>query len=46
MTISSLAKFIAGVKRMVVENVEIETPEINPTFIISVWPTNYKILFR
>ena len=30
MTISSLAKFIAGVNRMVVENVEIENPEINP----------------
>ena len=30
MTISSLTKFIAGVNRMVVENVEIESPEINP----------------
>ena len=39
MTISSLAKFIAGVNRMVVENVEIENPEINPTIIISVRPT-------
>lgn len=39
MTISSLAKFIAGVNRMVVENVEIESPEINPTLVISVRPT-------
>ncbi len=39
MTISSLAKFIAGVNRMVVENVEIENPENNPTLIISVRPT-------
>ena len=39
MTISSLAKIIAGVNRMVVENVEIETHEINPTIIISVRPT-------
>lgn len=39
MTIPSLAKFIAGVNRMVVENVEIENPEINPTIIISVRPT-------
>ena len=38
MTITSLAKFIAGVKRMVVENVEIENPETNPTIIISVRP--------
>jgi len=38
-TISSLAKYIAGVNRMVVENVEIEGPEINPTIIISVRPT-------
>ena len=38
MTISSLAKFIAGVKRMVVENVEIENPETNPAIIISVRP--------
>ena len=38
MTISSLAKFIAGVKRMVVENVEIENPEANPTIIIRVRP--------
>ena len=38
-TISSLAKFIAGVNRMVVENVEIENPENNPTLIISVRPT-------
>ena len=29
MTISSLAKIIVGVNRMVVENVEIEYPEIN-----------------
>ena len=39
MTISSLAKFIAGVNRMVVEKVEIENPEINPTLIFSVRPT-------
>ena len=39
MTISSLAKIIVGVNRMVVENVEIEYPEINPTLIISVRPT-------
>ena len=39
MTISSLAKFIAGVNRMVVENVEIESREINPTLVISVRPT-------
>ena len=39
MTISSLAKIIVGVNRMVVENVEIEHPEINPTLIISVRPT-------
>lgn len=39
MTISSLAKIITGVKRMVVENVEIENPETNPTIIISVRPT-------
>ena len=39
MTISSLAKYIAGVNRMVVENVEIENPEINPSIIISVRPT-------
>ena len=38
MTISSLAKYIAGVKRMVVENVEIENPETNPAIIISVRP--------
>lgn len=38
MTISSLAKLIAGVNRMTVENVEIESPEINPTLIISVQP--------
>ena len=38
MTISSLAKIIAGVKRMVVENVEIENPETNPAIIISVRP--------
>ena len=38
MTISSLAKFIAGVKRMVVENVEVENAETNPTIIISVRP--------
>ena len=38
MTISSLAKFIAGVKRMVVENVEIENAETNPTIIIRVRP--------
>ena len=38
MTITSLAKFIAGVKRMVVENVEIENPETNPAIIISVRP--------
>ena len=38
-TISSLAKIIVGVNRMVVENVEIEYPEINPTLIISVRPT-------
>ena len=39
MTISSLAKYIAGVNRMVVENVEIENLEINPAIIISVRPT-------
>ena len=39
MTISSLAKFIAGVNRMVVENVEIENPDTSPTIIISVRPT-------
>ena len=39
MTISSLTKFIAGVNRMVVENVEIESPEINPILVISVRPT-------
>ena len=39
MIISSLAKIIVGVNRMVVENVEIEYPEINPTLIISVRPT-------
>ena len=38
MIISSLAKIIVGVNRMVVENVEIEYPEINPTLIISVRP--------
>ena len=38
MTISSLAKIIAGVKRMVVENVEIENSETDPTIIISVRP--------
>lgn len=38
MTISSLAKLIAGVNRMTVENVEIENPEIHPTLIISVQP--------
>lgn len=38
MTISSLAKFIAGVKRMIVENVENENPETNHTIIISVRP--------
>ena len=38
MTISSLAKFIAGVKRMVVENVEIENPETDPTILIRVRP--------
>ena len=32
--ISSIAKFVAGVNRMVVENVEIEDPEINPTLIV------------
>ena len=39
MTISSLAKIIVRVNRMVVGNVEIEHPEINPTLIISVRPT-------
>ncbi len=46
MTISSLAKFIVGVNRMVVENVEIEYPEINPTLIISVRPTKIKPNYR
>ncbi len=35
MTISSLAKIIVGVNRMVVENVESEYPEINPTLIMA-----------
>ena len=39
MTISSLAKFIAGVNKMVVENVEIEDSENDPTLIIKVRPT-------
>ena len=39
MTISSLAKFIVGVNRMIVENVEIETPKDNPTLIIRVRQT-------
>ena len=38
MTISSLAKYIAGVKRMVVENVEIENAETDPAIIIRVRP--------
>ena len=38
MTITSLSKIIAGVKQMIVENVEIESPEINPTLVISVRP--------
>ena len=42
MTVSSLAKFIVGVKQMVVENLEIETPETNPTLIISVRPTKHE----
>lgn len=42
MTISSVVKFIAGVNQMVVENVEIETPETNPTLIISVRPTKHE----
>ena len=43
MTISSLAKFIAGVNRIVVENVEIENPEINPAIIIEVeYPASSK----
>ena len=33
MTISSLAKYIADVNRMVVENVIIESPETDPTII-------------
>ena len=39
MTISSLAKIIAGVNKMVVENVEIENSENDPTLIIKVRPT-------
>ena len=39
MTISSLAKCITGVNRMVVENVEIESAETNPIVIISARPT-------
>lgn len=39
MTISSLAKYIAGVNRIVVENVDIENPETNPAIIISARPT-------
>ena len=39
MTISSLAKCISGVNRMVVENVEIESAETNPIVIISARPT-------
>ena len=39
MTISSLAKFIAGVNQMVVENVEIEDQESEPTIVIHVRPT-------
>ena len=42
MTISSLAKFIVGVNQMVVENMEIETTETNPTLIISVRPTKHE----
>ena len=42
MTISSLAKFIVGVNQMVVENMEIETLETNPTLIISVRPTKHE----
>ena len=39
MTISSLAKIIAGVNKMVVENVEVEDSENDPTLIIKVRPT-------
>lgn len=39
MTISSLAKIIAGVNKMVVENVEIEDMENDPTLIFRVRPT-------
>ncbi|MBO4219443.1 MAG: ISL3 family transposase [Clostridia bacterium] len=39
MTISSLAKYIAGVNRMVVGKVKIESPETDPTIIISVRTT-------
>ena len=39
MTISSLAKYIAGVNRMVVENVEIEDSKTKPTVIIKIRPT-------
>ena len=39
MTISSLAKFIAGVNQMVVEEVEIEDQGTNPTIVIQVRPT-------
>lgn len=39
MTISSLAKFIAGVNKMVVENVEIEDSGNDPTLIIKVRTT-------
>lgn len=39
MTISSLAKFIAGVNQMVVEKVEIEEQESEPTIVIHVRPT-------
>ena len=42
MTLSSVVKFIAGVNQMVVENVEIETPETNPTLIICVRPTKHE----
>ena len=38
MTISSLAKIIAGVNKMVVENVEIEDMENDPTLIFRVRP--------
>lgn len=38
MTITSLAKIISGVKRMVVENIEMENPDTKPAIVIKARP--------